>query len=127
MKVRVYRNLDRPFAMLGIKGKFIGVAGALAVLCVIVSIVIGTIAGTFIGLAFCAVALVLAYLLVSELHEKIRTYSMQAGEQVKKYGNENNLVDLIAADPAFGMTKEEIVAILQPINFVGRRFETGKS
>ena len=45
---------------------------------------------------------------------------MQAGEQVKKYGNENNLVDLIAADPAFGMTKEEIVAILQPINFVGR-------
>lgn len=55
-----------------------------------------------------------------ELHEKIRTYSMQAGEQVKKYGNENNLVDLIAADPAFGMTKEEIVAILQPINFVGR-------
>ena len=67
MKVRVYRNLDRPFALLGIKGKFIGVAGALAVLCVIVSIVIGTIAGTFIGLAFCAVALVLAYLLVSEL------------------------------------------------------------
>ncbi len=55
-----------------------------------------------------------------ELHEKIRTYSMQAGEQVKKYGNENNLVDLIAADPAFGMTKEEIIAILQPINFVGR-------
>jgi adenylosuccinate lyase len=55
-----------------------------------------------------------------ELHEKIREYSMQAGEQVKKYGNENNLVDLIAADPAFGMTKDEITAILEPINFVGR-------
>jgi adenylosuccinate lyase len=55
-----------------------------------------------------------------ELHEKIREYSMQAGEQVKKYGNENNLVDLIAADPAFGMTKDEITAILEPANFVGR-------
>ena len=55
-----------------------------------------------------------------ELHEKIREYSMMAGEQVKKYGKENNLVDLIAADEAFGMTKEEIESILQPINFVGR-------
>lgn len=55
-----------------------------------------------------------------ELHEKIRTYSMQAGEQVKKYGNENNLVDLIAADDSFGMSKEEIVSILDPKNFVGR-------
>ena len=55
-----------------------------------------------------------------ELHEKIREYSMQAGATVKKEGKENNLVDLIAADPAFGMTKEEIEAILEPKNFVGR-------
>ncbi len=55
-----------------------------------------------------------------ELHEKIREYSMKAGEQVKKYGNENNLVDLIAEDDAFGMSKEEIVSLLEPINFVGR-------
>ncbi|MDE6026166.1 MAG: adenylosuccinate lyase [Lachnospiraceae bacterium] len=55
-----------------------------------------------------------------DLHEKIRSYSMMAGEQVKVYGNENNLVDLIAADSAFGMTKEEITALLEPINFVGR-------
>jgi adenylosuccinate lyase len=61
-----------------------------------------------------------------ELHEKIRTYSMMAGEQVKKYGNENNLVDLIAQDPAFGMSKEEIVAILEPKNFVGRAPEQTK-
>jgi adenylosuccinate lyase len=54
------------------------------------------------------------------LHKKIRECSMLASEQVKKYGNENNLVDLIAADSAFGMTKEEITAILEPINFVGR-------
>ena len=55
-----------------------------------------------------------------ELHELIREYSMQAGTTVKKEGKENNLVDLIAADPAFGMTKEEIEAILEPKNFVGR-------
>ena len=55
-----------------------------------------------------------------ELHELIREYSMQAGATVKKEGKENNLVDLIAADPAFGMTKEEIEAILEPKNFVGR-------
>ena len=42
-----------------------------------------------------------------ELHEKIREYSMIAGEQVKKYGNENNLVELIACDSAFGMTRED--------------------
>ena len=55
-----------------------------------------------------------------ELHEKIREYSMLAGERVKKYGRENDLVDRIAADPDFGMTKEEIVSILEPKNFVGR-------
>ena len=55
-----------------------------------------------------------------ELHELIREYSMQAGATVKKEGKDNNLVDLIAADPAFGMTKEEIEAILEPKNFVGR-------
>ena len=55
-----------------------------------------------------------------ELHEKIREYSMLAGEQVKKFGRENDLVDRIAADPDFGMTKEEIVSILEPKNFVGR-------
>ena len=55
-----------------------------------------------------------------ELHELIREYSMQAGATVKKEGKENNLVDLIAADPAFGMAKEEIEAILEPKNFVGR-------
>ena len=55
-----------------------------------------------------------------ELHEKIREYSMIAGEQVKKYGNENNLVELIACDSAFGMTREGIEALLDPKNFVGR-------
>lgn len=55
-----------------------------------------------------------------ELHEKIREYSMQAGAVVKQEGRENDLVDRIAADPAFGMTREQIEKILKPENFVGR-------
>lgn len=55
-----------------------------------------------------------------ELHEKIRVYSMEAGRTVKEEGKDNNLVDLIAADPSFGLTKDEIMAIMKPENFVGR-------
>lgn len=55
-----------------------------------------------------------------DLHEKIREHSMAAGAVVKQEGKENDLVDRIAADPAFGMTKEEITALLEPKNFVGR-------
>lgn len=55
-----------------------------------------------------------------ELHEKIRQHSMAAGAVVKQEGKENDLVDRIAADSAFGMTKEEIESILEPKNFVGR-------
>ncbi len=55
-----------------------------------------------------------------ELHERIREHSMAAGAVVKQEGKENDLVDRIAADPAFGMAKEEIEALLEPKNFVGR-------
>jgi adenylosuccinate lyase len=55
-----------------------------------------------------------------ELHEKIRVYSMEAGKTVKQEGKDNNLADLIAADPAFGLSKDEIMSIMKPENFVGR-------
>ena len=55
-----------------------------------------------------------------ELHEKIRQLSMEAGKTVKEEGKENNLVDLIAADPAFGLTKEQIEENLKPELYVGR-------
>ena len=58
-----------------------------------------------------------------ELHEKIRIYSMEAGKRVKQEGLENNLPDLIANDPAFGLSKNEIMEIMQPENFVGRASE----
>ncbi|MCR5227034.1 MAG: adenylosuccinate lyase [Eubacterium sp.] len=55
-----------------------------------------------------------------ELHEKIRQYSMQAGANVKKEGKENNLLDLIAADPAFGKTLDELKELMKPSLYVGR-------
>ena len=55
-----------------------------------------------------------------ELHEKIRTLSMEAGKNVKVEGKENNLLELIAADPAFHMTLEELQACMEPSRYVGR-------
>lgn len=55
-----------------------------------------------------------------ELHEKIRQYSMEAGKTVKVEGKDNNLAELIANDPSFGLTLDEINAVMKPINFVGR-------
>lgn len=54
-----------------------------------------------------------------ELHELLRTHSHAAAKQVKM-GGENDLVDRIAADPAFRITKQEIEAVLIPENYVGR-------
>ena len=54
-----------------------------------------------------------------ELHELLRTHSHAAAKQVKM-GGENDLVDRIAADPAFKITKQEIEAVLVPENYVGR-------
>lgn len=55
-----------------------------------------------------------------ELHERIREYSMTAGEQVKLYGKKNNLCDLIVNDPMFMTTKEEMDIVLKPENYTGR-------
>ncbi len=55
-----------------------------------------------------------------ELHEKIRTLSMEAGKQVKQEGKENNLLELIAADETFGLSLEELEASMEPSRYVGR-------
>lgn len=55
-----------------------------------------------------------------ELHEKIRQYSMEAGKRVKVEGLDNNLAELIANDKSFGLTLDEINAVMKPANFVGR-------
>ncbi len=55
-----------------------------------------------------------------ELHEKIRQLSMEAGKTVKEEGKENNLAELIAKDPAFGLTREQIENNFKPELYVGR-------
>ena len=55
-----------------------------------------------------------------ELHERIRVLSQEAGYHVKELGLSNNLIDLMAADPAFGMTKEELSTHLDPASYIGR-------
>ncbi len=55
-----------------------------------------------------------------ELHERIRTLSMEAGRTVKEEGKDNNLLELIAGDAEFGLTKEELLAAMEPSAYVGR-------
>ncbi len=55
-----------------------------------------------------------------ELHERIRTLSMEAGRNVKEQGLDNNLLELIAADPAFGLSLEELKKAMEPSRYVGR-------
>ena len=55
-----------------------------------------------------------------ELHERIRELSMEAGKNVKVNGEENNLLELIAADPAFGLSLEDLKKTMEPSRYVGR-------
>ena len=55
-----------------------------------------------------------------KLHERIRIHSMEAGKQVKQYGMKNDIIDRIASDLMFGLSKEEIVSVMKPSNYIGR-------
>ena len=55
-----------------------------------------------------------------EIHERIRAHAHAAATRVKEDGAENDLVDRLASDPVIGMTREEILATLDPARFVGR-------
>ena len=58
-----------------------------------------------------------------ELHERIRELSMEAGKNVKEKGLDNNLLELIAADPAFNLTLEELQKTMDPAHYTGRAKE----
>lgn len=58
-----------------------------------------------------------------ELHERIRELSMEAGANVKQRGLENNLLELIAADPAFNMTLAQLEETMDPAKYTGRSKE----
>ncbi|WP_251860249.1 adenylosuccinate lyase [Clostridium sp. Marseille-Q2269] len=55
-----------------------------------------------------------------ELHEVIRTHSMEAARRVKQEGLSNDLIDRIIEDKSFGLTKEEILSLIDPKKFTGR-------
>ena len=55
-----------------------------------------------------------------ELHERIRELSMEAGRTVKVEGKDNNLLELIAADPAFNLTLDELKKTMDPAKYTGR-------
>lgn len=58
-----------------------------------------------------------------ELHERIRELSMEAGKTVKEEGKPNDLLDRIAADPAFNISKEALQKVMKPENYIGRSAE----
>ena len=58
-----------------------------------------------------------------QLHERIRVHSMAASKVIKEEGGENDLLQRIAADEAFGVTLEELENILQPEKYTGRAKE----
>lgn len=58
-----------------------------------------------------------------ELHEKIRQLSMEAGKNVKVNGGDNNLLELIAADPAFNLSLEDLKKTMDPSRYTGRAKE----
>lgn len=55
-----------------------------------------------------------------DLHEHLRVHSMDAAKRVKEEGLNNDLIERIINDPIFKMSKEEIIAVIDPIKFVGR-------
>ena len=88
MRHRVYRNLDRPFTLLGIKGRYIPVAlvGLLGI--VVLSIVLGTVFGTFVGLASAVVLIVGGYLALTEIQQRFGEKALSryfAGKRLPKF------------------------------------------
>ena len=121
MKCRVYRNLDRPFTLLGVKGKYIPVAGAGLVAIIILALIVGSILGTFAGLATALALVVGGYLALTEIQQKF-------GEDRIDDGIEFMLKSL-GADMASPMSSAE-PAVLELVGSklsVARSLNSGKS
>ena len=88
MRAKVYRNLDRPFSLFGIKGRFIAMAGALALCIIIISLVVGSVAGPVTGLVTAAVLLAAGYVFVAEVQQRFGMKSLSrwtAGLRLPEY------------------------------------------
>ena len=55
-----------------------------------------------------------------ELHEKLRVHAIAAAKVVKEEGGKNDLIERVCADPAFGLERAEVEAVLRPEDFTGR-------
>ena len=88
MRCRVYRNLDRPFTLLGIKGRYIPIAGVGLLGIIILSLITGSIAGTFVGLATAVALIVSAYLALTEIQQRFGEKALSrrmAGMRLPKF------------------------------------------
>ena len=70
MRCKVYRNLDRPFSLFGIKGRYIIVAGVAAIADIIVAMVVGAVFGSIIGIAAVAALVAVGYIAIGEIQQK---------------------------------------------------------
>ena len=84
----MYRNLDRPFTLLGIKGRYIPIAGVGLLGIIILSLITGSIAGTFVGLATAVALIVSAYLALTEIQQRFGEKALSrrmAGMRLPKF------------------------------------------
>ena len=60
-----------------------------------------------------------------DLHERIRVHAQEAGHRVKHLGLDNNLIELLRADPAFEAVHDRLTGadLLDPMKYVGRSVE----
>ncbi len=70
MRCKVYRNLDRPFSLFGIKGRYIIVAGVAAIADIIVAMVVGAVFGSITGIAAAAALVAVGYIAIGEIQQK---------------------------------------------------------
>ncbi len=90
MRTKVYRNLDRPFSLFGIKGRYIAITGAVALCVLILSIVVGSVTNTFIGIATVVVGIVIDYMVITEVQQR---FGMKAiGRKTASIGLPKNIM-----------------------------------
>lgn len=77
MKVRVYRNLDQPFSLFGVKGKFIVVFGVMAIMALAIATAIGFATSGFIGLGLSGIFLFLIYLVVTLTQNRFKEKDLE--------------------------------------------------
>jgi hypothetical protein len=88
MRCKVYRNLDRPFSLFGIKGRYIIVAGVAAIADIIVAMVVGAVFGSIIGIAAAVALVAVGYIAIGEIQQKFGTKAIDrkiAGLSIPKH------------------------------------------